>query len=73
MPQLRMQCPKTHRTFDSHVILDPWSLAKVWTSTIKATCPHCGEVHRLSVREAYMDTVLAPEVLGHDNLSTWHR
>jgi hypothetical protein len=70
MPQLRMQCPKTHRTFDSHITLDTFTLVKVWTSTFEAACPHCGETHQVSVRDAYMDTILAPEMLGLDRLST---
>ena len=32
----------------------PKSLAAAWRKTLKVECPHCGEMHRVSVREAYI-------------------
>jgi hypothetical protein len=30
-----------------------------WKATLKVTCPHCGEVHEISVRETYINGVLS--------------
>ena len=32
----------------------PKQPAAAWKKTLKVECPHCGEVHRISVREAYV-------------------
>jgi hypothetical protein len=33
---------------------DAISLAAAWKKTLKVACPHCGEMHRVSVRDAYI-------------------
>ena len=31
------------------------SLSAAWSGTLKVNCPHCGEVHEISVREVYIN------------------
>jgi hypothetical protein len=54
MAPLLFTCPTTHRRAPTRIETDPNSLAAAWKKTLKVKCPHCGEVHRISVREAYI-------------------
>ena len=54
MAPLLFTCPTTHRRAPTRIETDPNSLAAAWKKTLKVKCPHCGEVHRISVREAYV-------------------
>ena len=54
MAPLLFTCPTTHRRAPTRIKTDPNSLAAAWKKTLKVECPHCGEVHRISVREAYV-------------------
>jgi hypothetical protein len=54
MAPLLFTCPTTHRRAPTRIETDPNSLAAAWKKTLKVECPHCGEVHRISVREAYV-------------------
>ena len=58
MPQLLFTCPTTHRKVPTGVETDAESLRKCWQSTLKVWCPHCGTVHKISVRKTYVDTAL---------------
>jgi hypothetical protein len=40
--------------------------AAAWKATLNVKCPHCGEVHEISVRETYINGALKrPISLGH--------
>ena len=54
MAPLLFTCPTTHRRAPTRIETDPNSLAAAWKKTLKVECPHCGQVHRISVREAYI-------------------
>ncbi len=54
MAPLLFTCPTTHRRAPTRIETDPNSLAAAWKKTLKVECPHCGEMHRISVREAYV-------------------
>jgi hypothetical protein len=54
MSPLLFTCPTTHRRAPTRVEMDPKSLAAAWKTTLKVECPHCGEMHRVSVRDAYI-------------------
>ena len=54
MAPLLFTCPTTHRRAPTRIETDPNSLAAAWKKTLKVECPHCGDVHRISVREAYV-------------------
>jgi phage FluMu protein Com len=34
------------------------SLQTSWKATLKVKCPHCGEVHQISVRKTYVNSML---------------
>jgi hypothetical protein len=34
------------------------SLSASWKAMLKVNCPHCGQVHEISVRETYIDSAL---------------
>jgi hypothetical protein len=54
MAPLLFTCPTTHRRAPTRIETDPKSLAVAWRKTVKVGCPHCGEIHRVSVREAFI-------------------
>jgi len=54
MAPLLFTCPTTHRRAPTRVETDPKSLAAAWKKILRVKCPHCGEVHAISVREAYI-------------------
>ena len=54
MPVLWIICPNTHQDTPTRIETDVKALSAAWKRTLKIACPHCGEVHRTSVREAYI-------------------
>jgi len=54
MAPLLFTCPATRRRAPTRVETDAISLAAAWKKTLKVECPHCGEMHRVSVRDAYI-------------------
>jgi transposase-like protein len=58
MASLLFNCPKTNHPAPTGVETDAQSLRASRKATLKVNCPHCGEVHEISVREAYIDGVL---------------
>jgi hypothetical protein len=54
MSPLLFTCPITHRRAPTCIETSPKSLAAAWKKSLRVECPHCGEVHRVSVREAYI-------------------
>jgi hypothetical protein len=59
MAPLLFICPKTNQQVPTGIETDPQSLGAAWKATLKLTCPHCGEVHEVSVRETYINGVLS--------------
>ena len=58
MAPLSFTCPNTGRQSLTRVETDTASLATAWKKTLKIECPHCGEVHRVAVREAYIASAI---------------
>ena len=56
---LHFICPKTHQQAPTGIDTDAQSLRAAWKATLKVTCPHCGEVHEISVRETYIKGALS--------------
>ena len=54
MAPLLFTCPATRRRAPMRVETDAISLAAAWKKTLRVECPHCGEMHRVSVRDAYI-------------------
>ena len=58
MAPLLFICPKTNQQAPTGIETDVQSLSASWKLALKVHCPHCGEVHEISVRETYVDGVL---------------
>jgi hypothetical protein len=58
MAPLFFICPKTNQQAPTGVETDVQSLSVSWKAVLKVNCPHCGEVHHISVRETYIEGAL---------------
>jgi hypothetical protein len=58
MASLLFICPKTNQQAPTGIETDVQSLSASWKAALKVTCPHCGEVHEISVRETYINGAL---------------
>ena len=58
MASLFFTCPITLEQVPTGIEIDARSLQDAWKSTLKIDCPHCGEMHEISVRETYINGVL---------------
>jgi hypothetical protein len=38
---------------------DVQNLQALWKETLKVKCPHCSEMHEISVRETYINSALS--------------
>jgi hypothetical protein len=66
MSSLFFTCPTTHQQAPTGIETDVQSLRAAWRATLNVKCPHCGEVHEISVRETYTNGALKrPISLGH--------
>ena len=55
---LLFACPKTHQNVSTGVETNVQSLSASWKATLRVKCPHCGEEHEITVREAYINGAL---------------
>jgi hypothetical protein len=58
VPVLLFTCPNTNQATPTRIATDVKALSAAWKRTLKIVCPHCGQVHRTSVREAYIESAL---------------
>jgi RNase P subunit RPR2 len=58
MTSLLFNCPKTNRSLPTGIETDAKSLEKSWWEILKLMCPFCGESHRVSVSETYINSIL---------------
>ena len=58
MPSLFFTCPNTRQQADTGIMTDAESLRDTWSMTLNVNCPHCGEMHAVSVRETYIDDAI---------------
>ena len=56
--ELLVPCPRTGRQIPTGIETDVQSQRASWKRMLTLDCPHCGEVHELSVREAYLSSAL---------------
>src|SRR5262245_50608912 len=56
MPSLLYTCPTTRHKASTGIEMSVESLRKCWRMAVRVNCPHCGQVHEISVRETYVDT-----------------
>jgi hypothetical protein len=59
MASLLFTCPKTNQQTSTGIDTDVQSLSASWKAMLKVNCPHCGEVHEISVRDTYINGVLS--------------
>ena len=55
---LLFSCPTSGRQVPTGIETNVQSLRALWRRKLKLDCPHCGEVHEFSVREAYLNSAL---------------
>ena len=55
---LLFTCPKTNQQAPTGIETDVQSLSAAWKATLKVNCPHCGEMHEISVRDTYLNGAL---------------
>jgi len=58
MAPLLFICPKTNQQAPTGIETDVQSLRAFWKSALKVKCPHCGVMHKISVRETYINGAL---------------
>jgi hypothetical protein len=56
---LTVLCPTTQNSIQTTIATDVRALAKAWQSKIKVSCPHCSEVHKYRVCEAYVEAAIS--------------
>jgi hypothetical protein len=59
MPPLLFVCPKTNKRVPTGIETDVQNLQAFWKETLKVKCPHCSEMHEISVRETYINSALS--------------
>jgi len=52
MAPLLFICPKTSQQAPTGIKTDVRGLSASWRAMLKVHCPHCGEVHEISVRDS---------------------
>ena len=52
-------CPKTNKRVPTGIETDVQNLQAFWKETLKVKCPHCSEMHEISVRETYINSALS--------------
>src|SRR5712675_1064594 len=61
-PLLTFTCPKTKERASVDIETDAQTLRASWKSWFEVKCPYCGEVHKISVRDAYLND--AVDIVG---------
>jgi hypothetical protein len=59
MRNLICWCPQTQRPIDLQLFTDYVTLARIWSSSVRFYCPHCGADHETKVSAAWLQTTLA--------------
>ena len=62
-PFLIFRCPTTNQQCECDVATDAANLAKVWKMTKDIKCRICGEMHKIKIRDAFLDMVMAREIV----------
>ena len=57
-PLLTFTCPKTKCRAPTRIRADVQTLRAAWKSKLQVECLCCGEVHEISVRDAYLNANL---------------
>jgi len=65
---VRFLCPKKNELIVTEIAATREVLQEHWSKVISCRCPHCGETHSFSVRDAYIDGVLSATVQDQRDL-----
>jgi hypothetical protein len=57
-PRLTFTCPNTKRRVPTRISADAKGLQRSWRSCERISCPYCGKVHEISVRELFIKSAL---------------
>jgi hypothetical protein len=60
---LHFFCPTTRQQVPTDIKTDAQGLRASWRSTVNVDCPHCGQVHEISVRDTYLGGALQAAAL----------
>lgn len=55
MDDLSMRCSVTNKSINIGVGMKYENLTRLWNVELSVPCPHCGQSHKVLVRDAYMD------------------
>ena len=55
---LHFLCPTTRQQVPTDIKTDVQGLSASWRSIVNVDCPHCGQVHEISVRDTYLSGAL---------------
>jgi hypothetical protein len=58
MAELLFVCPTTHQQAPTGIETDVKGLRAAWSKRLKVHCSICGETHKISVRETYIESIL---------------
>jgi hypothetical protein len=58
MPSLLFSCPASRHKAPTGIEINVQSLRECWRKTVRVDCPHCGQIHEISIRETYLDAAL---------------
>jgi hypothetical protein len=58
MAPLIFICPKTNLQAPTGIETDAQGLSASWQTMFEVHCPHCGDMHKISVSETYIDDAL---------------
>src|SRR5215470_10602210 len=64
MRNLICWCPQTHKPIDLQLFTDYATLARIWSSSVRFHCPHCGGDHETKVAAVCLQTTLARTALS---------
>src|ERR1700757_4704605 len=68
MRNLICWCPQTQRPIDLQLFTDYVTLARIWSSSVRFHCPHCGLDHETKVGAAWLQTT--PPSQTHEGIRT---
>jgi hypothetical protein len=64
-------CPITKSSIVTDIGTDVRSLAKTWNSKIQVPCPHCKQIHKYRVSEAFAEAALSDERIRGGFSASW--
>jgi hypothetical protein len=67
---LVVRCPTTSGVIRTGIQTDYRTIAKSWDTTLDLQCPHCGGLHRIAYRDAYIKATLDDVAEGFERVSS---